>query len=172
MTASRQPLTSRLTTFITPDGMSPRSTRIWTISHLKDSGDNPVTPDLLGVIAPPMSGDFDEEPAFDPEANIVTIAKGDFPIEIDMHVHSADDHDLGKVVTVSPNHVMIEKGHIFKQDFSIPKSAVREVRDGKVYLNVPKRPSIARVGKTIPNPKCCAAQRCPSTRVSITNSRE
>jgi hypothetical protein len=111
----------------------------------KDSGDNPVTPDLLGVIAPPMSGDFDEEPAFDPEANIVTIAKGDFPIEIDMHVHSVDDHDLGKVVTVSPHHVMIEKGHLFKEDFSVPKSAVREVRDGKVYLNVTKE-AVHRAG--------------------------
>jgi len=106
---------------------------------------NPVTPDLLGVIAPPMSGDFDEEPAFDLEANTVTIAKGDFPIEIDMHVHSIDDHDLGKVVTVSANYVMIEKGRLFKEDFSVPKSAVREVRDGKVYLNVTKE-AVHRAG--------------------------
>lgn len=99
--------------------------------------DNPVTPDILGVIAAPMSGDFDTESDFDPEANIVPIAEGDLPIEVDMHVHSADDHDLGKVVTVSQHHVMVEKGHFFKHDFSIPKTAVKEIRDGKVYLNVP-----------------------------------
>ena len=85
MTASRQQSTSRLTTFIMPVGEPPLYEDMDDLAF-KDSGDNPVTPDLLGVIAPPMSGDFDEEPAFDLEANIVTIAKGDFPIEVDMHV--------------------------------------------------------------------------------------
>ena len=92
---------------------------------------------VLGVIAPPMSGDFDVEPEFDPEANKMTIPQGDFPVEIDMHVHSADDKDLGKVVTVSLNHVMVEKGHFFKHDYEIPKTAIRGARDGKMYLNVP-----------------------------------
>lgn len=54
-----------------------------------------------------------------------------------LDVHSADGEDVGKVVTVSPHHVMVEKGRFFKHDYSIPKTAFRERRGNTLYLNVP-----------------------------------
>jgi hypothetical protein len=54
-----------------------------------------------------------------------------------LHVHSADGEDVGKVVTVSPHHVMVEKGRFFKHDYSIPKTAFRERRGDTLYMNVP-----------------------------------
>jgi hypothetical protein len=120
-----------------------------------------IAGDVLGVIAAPMSGDFDEEPVFDPEANKMTVTQGDFPVEVDMHVHSADDKDLGKVVTVSPNHVMVEKGHFFKHDYEIPKTAIKGVRDGKVYLNVPAV-ALDRAGwETDPEPEALTRPTAP-----------
>lgn len=61
----------------------------------------------------------------------------DIDFAVGLHVHSADGEDIGKVVTVSPHHVMVEKGRFFKHDYSIPKTAFRERRGDTLYLNVP-----------------------------------
>ena len=57
---------------------------------------------------------------------------------IDTSVYSADDEHIGDVVNVSKDYVMVEKSRFFgDRNFTIPKTAFRGIRDGKLYLNVP-----------------------------------
>ena len=53
-------------------------------------------------------------------------------------VFGADEGKLGKVSTVQPNYVVVEKGFFFPTDYYIPTSAISSYDDGKVYLNVTK----------------------------------
>jgi len=53
-------------------------------------------------------------------------------------VFGADEGKLGKISTVQPNYVVVEKGFFFPTDYYIPTSAISSYDDGKVYLNVTK----------------------------------
>lgn len=58
-------------------------------------------------------------------------------------VCSADDHKLGKVVQfvpdmVSPTHLVVEKGLLFKHDLTVPVSAVTNYEGNTIYLNLTK----------------------------------
>lgn len=62
----------------------------------------------------------------------------DLPFDIGTPVHSADDEHVGDVVNISDAYVMVEKSRFFgDRNFTIPKTAFHEVRDGKLYMNVP-----------------------------------
>ncbi len=53
-------------------------------------------------------------------------------------VFGADEGKLGKISTVQPNYVVVEKGFFFPTDYYIPTTAISSYDDGKVYLNVTK----------------------------------
>lgn len=52
-------------------------------------------------------------------------------------VCGVDGEKVGKIAEVHPDHVVVEKGLIFREDHLIPSSAIASVgEDGTVYLNV------------------------------------
>jgi uncharacterized protein (TIGR02271 family) len=55
-----------------------------------------------------------------------------------MTVRGADGDKIGKIVGVSPNYVVVEKGFFFPSDHYIPTSAISSVGDDEVYLSVTK----------------------------------
>ncbi len=62
----------------------------------------------------------------------------ELPFTMGAAVHSADGEHIGDVVNVSEAYVMVEKSRFFTdRNFTIPKTAFHEVRDGVLYLNVP-----------------------------------
>jgi hypothetical protein len=55
-----------------------------------------------------------------------------------MDVYSSDDHKLCDVEDVHGRYLVCKKGLLFTEEHYIPFSAVSDVREDKVYLNVPK----------------------------------
>jgi hypothetical protein len=54
-----------------------------------------------------------------------------------MVVHAVDGDDLGKIVEVHPDHIVVEQGRLFPSDHVIPTTAIASVDDdGLLYLNV------------------------------------
>ena len=71
---------------------------------------------------------------------------------VGQEVRGADGESVGHIVTVSRHHIQIERGFLFKHDFSVPKSAIHVIRDGVVFLGVPAA-AIERAGwETEPPP--------------------
>jgi|SRR3954451_7622935 hypothetical protein len=69
-------------------------------------------------------------------------------------VCSADDHKLGKVVRfvpdmVSPTHLVVEKGLLFKHDYVIPVNAVTNYEGDTIYLNLTKDAAV-NAGSNVP----------------------
>jgi hypothetical protein len=69
-------------------------------------------------------------------------------------VRSADDQKLGKVVRfvpdmVSPTHLVVEKGLLFKHDFVVPVSAVTNYDGDTIYLNLTKDAAVS-AGSEVP----------------------
>ena len=52
--------------------------------------------------------------------------------------YGADGEKVGKVIAVEPSYVVVEKGFFFPTDYYIPLSAIANVEDGRIYLNVTK----------------------------------
>jgi len=72
--------------------------------------------------------------------------------EVGQEVRGADGERIGKIVTVSPRHIQVEHGRVFKHDYSVPKSAVHSIVDGVVFLGVPAE-AVERAGwETAPEP--------------------
>jgi uncharacterized protein (TIGR02271 family) len=55
-----------------------------------------------------------------------------------MTVRGSDGDKVGKIVEVSPNYVVVEKGFFFPSDHYIPTSAISSVGDDEVFLSVTK----------------------------------
>ncbi len=55
-----------------------------------------------------------------------------------MEVHGSDGAKVGTISEVSADHFVVNKGFFFPNDYYIPTSAVNNVEDDKVYLNVTK----------------------------------
>jgi hypothetical protein len=53
-------------------------------------------------------------------------------------VYSSDDHKIGTVDDVFNGYLLCKKGMIFTSDLYVPFSAVRDVSNDRVYLDVPK----------------------------------
>ena len=57
-------------------------------------------------------------------------------IPIGANVVDADGNELGKVVEAHPDHIVIERGHLFHDDLEIPRDAVARADDEEVQLNL------------------------------------
>ncbi|MDP9001041.1 MAG: YsnF/AvaK domain-containing protein, partial [Myxococcota bacterium] len=51
-------------------------------------------------------------------------------------VYSADNQQLGKIVRISEDTIIIEKGFFFPEDYSCAPANVADVREDKVYLSL------------------------------------
>jgi len=61
-----------------------------------------------------------------------------------MTVRGSDGDKVGKIVEVSPNYVVVEKGFFFPSDHYIPTSAISSVGDDEVYLSVTKDDALSQ----------------------------
>ena len=64
--------------------------------------------------------------------------QGQWTIDKDSDVVCSDGSKVGSVVAVHPRYIVVEKGFFFPTDYYIPTSAIDEVEDGRVHLNVTK----------------------------------
>lgn len=53
-------------------------------------------------------------------------------------VIGSDGEKLGEVVNAHPNYIVVKKGFFFPNDYYVPSSAIANVDEGHVYLNVTK----------------------------------
>jgi hypothetical protein len=53
-------------------------------------------------------------------------------------VYGGDGGKVGKIVSVRPNFLVVEKGFFFSTDYYIPVSAVSTYESNKIYLTVSK----------------------------------
>jgi len=63
---------------------------------------------------------------------------GYWEIDHGWDVFGADGDKVGDVADVQPHYITVSKGFIFKTDMYIPVSAITNVADDRVYLNVTK----------------------------------
>jgi uncharacterized protein (TIGR02271 family) len=61
-----------------------------------------------------------------------------------MTVRGSDGDKVGKIVEVSPNYVVVEKGFFFPSDHYIPTSAISSVGDDEVFLSVTKDDALSQ----------------------------
>jgi len=62
----------------------------------------------------------------------------EWTIEVGADVIGNCGHKVGEVVTVRPHHIVVEKGFFMPTDFYVPKSAIVNIDDHGLYLNVTK----------------------------------
>lgn len=55
-----------------------------------------------------------------------------------MDVSGSDGSKVGEIDEVNPDHFVVKKGSFFPKDYYIPTSAIANVEDNNVYLNVSK----------------------------------
>ena len=73
-------------------------------------------------------------------------------IVVGTDVYGSDGDKVGTVAEVQPTYLVVEKGFFFPTDYYIPLSAVTQVRDGQVLLNVSKDTALHSGWETIPTP--------------------
>jgi uncharacterized protein (TIGR02271 family) len=61
-----------------------------------------------------------------------------------MTVRGSDGDKVGKIVEVSPDYVVVEKGFFFPSDHYIPTSAISSVGDDEVFLSVTKDEALSQ----------------------------
>jgi uncharacterized protein (TIGR02271 family) len=61
-----------------------------------------------------------------------------------MTVRGSDGDKVGKIVEVSSNYVVVEKGFFFPSDHYIPTSAISSVGDDEVFLSVTKDEALSQ----------------------------
>ena len=64
--------------------------------------------------------------------------------QVGEEVYGCDDHKLGKVKEVHPDHVVVTAGLLVHHDYYVPTSAVNNCEGGRVYLNVTKDEAVQR----------------------------
>ncbi len=52
-----------------------------------------------------------------------------------MTVRSIDGHKLGRIVDITDEEILVEKGFFRRKDFAVRMSDIREVAHGEVFLN-------------------------------------
>lgn len=80
-------------------------------------------------------------------------------LEIGTEVYGADGGELGKVVAVHANHVVVEKGFFFPSNTFIPFEAIATVDGNRAYLNVTKDEALNRGWDIEPVPDDAPATR-------------
>ena len=72
-------------------------------------------------------------------------------IVVGTDVYGSDGDKVGTVAEVQPTYLVVEKGFFFPTDYYIPLSAITQVRDGQVLLNVSKDTALHSGWETIPD---------------------
>ncbi|MFN8665103.1 MAG: PRC and DUF2382 domain-containing protein [Thermomicrobiales bacterium] len=72
------------------------------------------------------------------------------PVQIGDDVYGNDGDKVGTVADVQPTYLVVEKGFFFPTDYYIPFSAITQVNDGQVVLNVSKDTALHSGWDTVP----------------------
>jgi uncharacterized protein (TIGR02271 family) len=67
-----------------------------------------------------------------------------YPIRVGDQVFDSAGGNLGRVVAVEPDHIVVEQGRFFPTDYAIPVSAIDSSEAGRVSLNVAKDDALDR----------------------------
>lgn len=71
-------------------------------------------------------------------------------IQVGNDVYGSDGDKVGTVAEVQPSYIVVEKGFFFPTDYYIPLSAITQVTDGQIVLNVSKDTALHSGWETIP----------------------
>ncbi len=71
-------------------------------------------------------------------------------VQVGADVYGSDGHKVGTVARVQPTYLVVEKGFFFPTDYYIPLTAITQVQDGQVVLNVSKDMALHSGWETIP----------------------
>ncbi len=71
-------------------------------------------------------------------------------INVGDEVYGSDGDKVGTVAEVQPSYIVVEKGFFFPTDYYIPLSAVGNVADGQVWLNVARDAALDSGWDTVP----------------------
>ncbi len=63
---------------------------------------------------------------------------GQNSVRTGMEIYSSDNHKIGSVDQVFPDHFLVKKGLIFTKDLYVPYSALSRCEGDKCYLNIAK----------------------------------
>jgi len=72
-------------------------------------------------------------------------------VQVGSDVYGSDGDKVGSVAEVQPTYLVVEKGFFFPTDYYIPVSAISQVNDGQVVLNVPRDTALHSGWETIPD---------------------
>ena len=72
-------------------------------------------------------------------------------IPVGAEVYGSDGDKVGTVAEVQPSYLVVEKGFFFPTDYYIPVSAITQVGDGQVHLNVSRDTALHSGWETIPD---------------------
>jgi uncharacterized protein (TIGR02271 family) len=72
-------------------------------------------------------------------------------VQVGADVYGSDGDKVGTVAEVQPSYLVVEKGFFFPTDYYIPMSAITQVQDGQVVLNVSKDTALHSGWETIPD---------------------
>jgi uncharacterized protein (TIGR02271 family) len=72
-------------------------------------------------------------------------------VQVGNDVYGSDGDKVGTVAEVQPTYLVVEKGFFFPTDYYIPLSAITQVNDGQVVLNVSKDTALHSGWETIPD---------------------
>ena len=82
------------------------------------------------------------------------VPEEEYQVRVGSQVITGDGHKLGKVITVQPTALTVEKGLLFKQNFLIPRSVINRYDpngDGTVYLTVNQDQAITSGWTDVPD---------------------
>lgn len=71
-------------------------------------------------------------------------------IQVGNDVYGSDGDKVGTVAEVQPSYIVVEKGFFFPTDYYIPLSAITQVTDGQIVLNVSRDTALHSGWETIP----------------------
>ncbi len=72
-------------------------------------------------------------------------------VQVGNDVYGSDGDKVGTVAEVQPTYLVVEKGFFFPTDYYIPMSAITQVNDGQIVLNVSKDTALHSGWETIPD---------------------
>ena len=78
-------------------------------------------------------------------------SNGTSQVQVGDEVYGSDGDKVGTVAEVQPTYVVVEKGFFFPTDYYIPVSAITQVGDRQVVLNVTKDVALHSGWESIPD---------------------
>jgi len=72
-------------------------------------------------------------------------------VQVGDDVYGSDGDKIGSVAEVQSGYIVVEKGFFFPTDYYIPVSAISQVGNGQIVLNVSKDAALHSGWDTIPD---------------------